>query len=126
MMHDVATIPTVIYANTIDGVQYDCEPSADDIQRAIDEKQFEFRGFQTHHDELMDEWKNGASSAREFNELMRAYHTRRIAHFVDQGWNDPIILTVDGKMKDGLHRLKAAIFKGMGEVEVTIADDDPE
>ncbi|MFM2217075.1 MAG: hypothetical protein RL240_1393 [Planctomycetota bacterium] len=124
MMRKIADIPIVTYASTVDGVQMGCEPTRDEIQRAIDDKQFEQRGFQTHFDELQTEWESNVSSAQEWNERIRTYHTRRIAHFVVQGWTDPIILTAGGKMKDGLHRFKAAIFMGMVEVEVTISDED--
>ena len=124
MMRRIADIPFVPYANwDANGVQIPCEPSPEDIQRAIDDKQFEQRGFQTHHDELKAEWEKNVTSAGEWNERVRAYHTRRIAHFVVQGWSDPIILNANGTMKDGLHRFKAAIFMGKDEVEVTISDE---
>ncbi len=52
---------------------------------------------------------------------MRKYHAR-IAFFVVNGWDEPIVLNTDEhKIKEGLHRLKAAIFLGWETVEVDVA-----
>jgi hypothetical protein len=124
MWKKIADIPFVRYENTFNGIVLSCESSHENIQLAINNKEFEQRGFQTHNDELLAEWKKNVSSAQELNERIRGYHTRRIAHFVVHGWTDPIILDADGEMKDGLHRLKAAIFMGKDEVEVVILKPD--
>jgi len=49
------------------------------------------------------------------------YHARRIAFFIVNGWSEPIVLRGDGcTIEDGLHRLKAALYKGIPEVEITV------
>ena len=88
-----------------------CEPSKADIQKAVDEKDFESRRFQEDFYELIAEWE--AASKPERYERMRKYHAKRIAFFVVNGWDGPIVLNTDEhKIKEGLHRLKAAIFLG--------------
>ena len=48
---------------------------------------------------------------------------RRIVYFVVNGWEEPILLCKDGcTISDGLHRLKAAIYLGLEEVEVKLGD----
>jgi hypothetical protein len=120
----IAEIPFVPYGFRQDGNDYSCEPSHQEIQCAIDKGQLEDRGFQTHLDELRSEWASNARSLQEFADRQREYNARRIAYFVVHGWTDPITLTAAGNMRDGLHRLKAAIFLGKDEVEVIVLNDD--
>jgi hypothetical protein len=136
----IADIRNVKYGFNELGKVYYCEPSPVDIQFAIDHGQLEDRGYQTYDNDLMREWKEGlrfepdegssfdaeeeSRSLQEFADRCRRYHAKRIAYFVVNGWTDPIILNADGSMKDGLHRFKAAIFKGMDEVDVTISEPD--
>lgn len=111
---------------------YLAEPSRMEIQFAIDNGHLEDRGYQTHFDELNREWEEGLSfepedelrSLQELADRQRRYHAKRIAHFVVHGWSDPISLRGDGKITDGSHRLKAAIFMYMDEVNVIISNDD--
>lgn len=125
MMRKIVDIPFVRYANRdANGVSISCEPTREDIQLAINYKEFEQRGFQSHLNELRAEWEKNVRNGQEWNERIRVYHTRRIAYFVEHGWVDPIILNPDGTMKDGLHRLKAAIFMDKDEVDVIISDSD--
>ena len=119
MKRKILEIPPVLYGYSDNGVFYSCEPSLEDIQLAIKESQLEERGFQSHLEELKTEWQAKAKTRPKYDDLVRIYHARRIAQFVVHGWTAPIILTADGRMNDGLHRLKAAIFNGMEEVEVT-------
>jgi hypothetical protein len=116
----ISEIPPVLYGYRDDGIFYSQEPSPEDIQLAIKENQFEERAYQTDLEELKTEWRAKAKTRQECDDLVKTYHARRIARFVVHGWTDPIALTADGRMNDGLHRLKAANFKGMDEVEVTI------
>jgi hypothetical protein len=125
MIRRIADIPFVRYVNTdTNGVNILCEPTREDIQLAINNKEHEQRGFQSHLNELEAEWGKNVKNGQEWNERIRVYHTRRIAHFIVHGWIDPIILNADGTMKDGLHRLKAAIFMGKDEIDVIISDGD--
>ena len=111
---------------------YLAEPSHMEIQYALDNGLFESRGYQTHHDELNHEWKEGLSfeldeesrSLQEFADRKKSYHAKRIAHFVVHGWSDPIILDANGRITDGSHRLKAAIFMRNDEIDVIILDSD--
>jgi heterodisulfide reductase subunit B len=52
-------------------------------------------------------------------EWIKKYHAKRIAFHVVIGWHERIVLNEDKKtIKDGLHRLKAAIFLGCDTVEI--------
>ena len=97
-----------------------CDPSPADIDQAIEARTFESRGFQTHLHELEAEWAN-SSSVQEYSTKVKTYHAQRIAHFVYHGWTEPVVLSEDKKIIDGLHRLRAAIHKNMLEVEVIIS-----
>lgn len=110
-------IPYGFYLN---GVPIVCDPTSGDISAAIAAKAFESRGFQSQLRELEAEWAN-SSSVEEYSTKVRTYHAQRIAHFVYHGWTEPIALTEEKKITDGLHRLRAAIHKGMLEVEATIS-----
>lgn len=102
-----------------------CEPTDDEIKKAVQDKDIDSRSFQGCIDELNDEWNKHAQNENEYYLLQKKYHVKRIAYFVVNGWNDPIIVVhKDGcKIKDGLHRFKAAIFKGMDTIDVEVADD---
>lgn len=107
------------YGFYLDRTPIVCDPSPADIDQAIKADEFELRGFQTHLGELQAEW-GSALTAEDYCIRVKTYHARRIAQFVRHGWTDPIALTKDKAITDGLHRLRAAIHKGMEEVEVTI------
>ena len=95
-----------------------CEPSTEEIQKAVREKDVEKREFQKDLPELIAEWQQ-LSGPERYNQI-RKYHARRIAFFVLNGWDDhPIILKQDGReVEEGSHRLRAAIHLGMDTVEV--------
>jgi hypothetical protein len=95
-----------------------CEPSKEEIQKAVDEKNFETRGFQEHEHELRAEWEQVDGPER--YDRIRNYHARRIAFFVLNEWDKyPIILKKDGReVSEGSHRLRAAIHLGMESVAV--------
>jgi hypothetical protein len=96
-----------------------CEPSIEEIQKAIQENDLETRSFQTDLTELNAEWNRKANNEDEYYALQKKYHSRRIAFFIVNGWADPILLYKDGcKIKDGLHRFKAAIYLKMEVIDV--------
>lgn len=100
-----------------------CDPSDEDVQRALDEGQLEERDYQADVEELKSEWYSASKGGRDSDEWVRqvkGYHARRVAFFVENGWDDPITITSDGQIRDGSHRLRAAIFKGRGEVDVVV------
>ena len=68
-----------------------CEPSTEEIERAVRENNLEHRGFQGDLPELQQEWSK-ASSPEEWYDKVRKYHARRIAFFVVNNWKRPIIL----------------------------------
>ena len=118
----ISELPEPHYGVLQDGRFYDFNPAQADIQRAIDEKRFDARGFQTHKEELKAEWLRDCNeSADEYCRLQKEYHAARIAYFVVTGWIDPIKVAANGDMIDGAHRLKAAKFMGKDEVEIRIA-----
>jgi hypothetical protein len=79
-----------------------CEPSRNEIERAVRENNLPKRGFQEQLDELKAEWER---SGDERYYQIRMYHARRIAFFV-RNWDDsPIILKKD--MSEGSHRIRA-------------------
>jgi hypothetical protein len=101
-----------------------CDPSSDDIGQAVKNKEFAERGFQSHLAGIQKEWEAGSPTAEEYCRRVKTYHARRIAYFVENGWDgDPIELKPDGSVNDGLHRLKAAKYLGMEEVEIKIAGE---
>jgi hypothetical protein len=95
-----------------------CEPSKEEVQKAVDEKDLETRGFQEHEHELRAEWEQVSGPER--HDRVRKYHARRVAFFVVNGWdNYPIVLKEDGReVSEGSHRLRAARHLGMETVEV--------
>lgn len=120
IMKRVTEIPEATYGARHEGKLYLFNPTAEDIQRCIDQKEFEDRGYQSHKEELEVEWARDCVSLEEYCVRQRSYHARRIATFVVHGWTEPITLATNGDMIDGTHRLKAALFKSQKEVEVQI------
>ena len=118
MKKKVSEIRNVLYGEG----NVSCEPLPSDIADAIQSAEFELRGFQNDLPALKSEWDRAAqNNFDEFCRLVKTYHAKRIAFFVVHGWNDPIVLRSDGcTIEDGLHRLKAALYKGVPEVEVTV------
>ena len=54
------------------------------------------------------------------------YHAGRVAYLMFKGWDtSPIRLAADGDMLDGQHRLLAAVFLKIAEVDVLIPDSTP-
>ena len=121
---NVNEIKLVRYGDTFGSKVLLCEPSPADIQQALDEGRLEQRNYQTDLDTLVSEWKRATNDGQDQAEWVRqvtGYHARRVAYFVTHGWSDPIMLTADGRITDGSHRIRAAIFKGISKIEVRIA-----
>lgn len=104
------------------------EPTRDAVQKAIDNSELDSRNYQTDLDDLKEEWfgEVGSTSitnqdqALAFARAVRRYHSRRVAYFVVNGWIDPIHVNSDGVITDGSHRIRAAMHKGVAEVEVFV------
>lgn len=117
----VDKIQNVPFGAMHEGKAYDFNPTPEEIQKAIDNGQFEARGIQSHRDELDREWWVKANgNLDEIAKLQREFNARRIAHFVVNGWPDALRVERSGKMHDGTHRLRAAIHKGLKTVSVEI------
>src|SRR5262245_54533553 len=88
-----------------------CEPSPEEIKRAVLEKDVDKREFQKDLPELLAEWEQVSGPERYSH--IRKYHARRTAFFVLNRWdNYPIVLKQDShKLAEGSHRLRAAIQK---------------
>ena len=104
------------------------DPTHEDIEQAIKNSKLEERDLHTHGDALRREWAEGLSFPADYDvygRRCRTYHARRIAYFVVNGWDGELIeLKADGfSMIDGLHRLRAAIYKGQETVEVKVAGE---
>lgn len=93
-----------------------CEPSKDDIDRAVKKNDLEIRWFQRDINLIDGECK----LAENRYDCMRQYHARRIAFFVVNKWTNPIVLNREWRIKDGLHRLKAARYLGIEVVDIEI------
>ena len=101
-----------------------CEPTRQEIAQALEEQDFETRCYQDDLQELKAEWRK-ARNCEDFRSLVKKYHTRRIAYFVAKGWQNPITLRKDGRrIEDGLHRFKAAQYKGDKTIDVTISETE--
>ena len=103
-----------------------CEPSNEEIARAVRENRLEERGYQKHIQQLVAEWNRLSNgNPKLYNDYERQYHAQRIAFFVVKGWgNDPIVLRKDGRsMHEGLHRVKAAKYVGLETIDVVIRAD---
>jgi hypothetical protein len=97
----------------------------EDIQRVLNEGQLEERSHESHSDALNAEWNDASQGGQDRDEWLRqvkAYHLRRVAYFVAKGWTDPIIVTSDGRILDGSHRIRAAVFMGRTEIEVKMEE----
>jgi hypothetical protein len=102
-----------------------CEPTREQIERAIRVTDFDERGYQEHKKKLIDEWNRGDATPQQYNQREQEYHARRIANFAVNGWRGPPILKKDGcSVQDGLHRLKAARHRGQKTIRVRIMCDD--
>jgi hypothetical protein len=106
-----------------EGKVYDFNPTAQEIQQAIDSGQLEARGLQSHRDELDREWwERAKGDLDKIAKQQRAFNARRIAYLAVHGWPDPLRVERNGKMHDGTHRLRAAIHRELKDVAVEYAE----
>jgi len=112
------------YGDSTNGQTIVCEPTSKDICDALQAGRLETRNYQTDFEALKAEWVNESQKSSNpletWRRLVTNYHAGRIAHFVENGWDHPISVNSNDEVTDGTHRVKAAIFKGFSEVEVTI------
>jgi len=100
-----------------------CDPSKEDIEKAVKENNLDTRAFQANEREIAADWAMARLNGQDYS-VVKQYHARRIAFFVVKGWKDSITLNKDGyTVKDGLHRIKAAIYLGKTTVDVIIDGD---
>lgn len=112
------------YGDIINGQTIVCEPTSKDICDAILAGRLEKRNYQTDFEALKAEWiSESQKSSNPFETwqlLVTNFHAGRIAYFVQNGWDHPISINSNDEVTDGTHRVKAALFKGLSKIEVTI------
>ena len=123
MKKKVSEIFNTHYVETDGQNHVSCEPSKEGIEVAVHKNDLEKRGFQEYRPQLIAQWNEGGNFEG-YCDSARKYHASRIAFFVVNRWDDPIKLNKDEHtVKEGLHRLKAAIHLGIETVEVEICYD---
>lgn len=109
------------YGAVENGEFFDMEPTAQEIQAAINANELDERPFSENAAALLHEWTTNAKGiVSEVARLQRDYHAKRIAYFVVKGWADPIRMDANGGFHDGQHRLKAAKFLERETIAVQI------
>jgi hypothetical protein len=117
----ISEISFLRFGETDGKTQICCDPSSDDIDAAINSRNLETRSFQDDLELLKSEWHNEENFEKRCT-LIKQYHARRIAFFVVNGWDDPIVLNVDSRtVKDGLLRLRAAIHMRWDMIDAATA-----
>lgn len=115
----VNEITLVPYGDPASGVLH--EPSTDDVQGALEKGALDERDFQRDLEELKAEWRQASNNdADAWAREVKNYHARRVAWFVTHGWNDPITIGSNNVIRDGSHRIRAAIFLGHEEIDVVV------
>ena len=105
------------------------EPSGEEIRQAVEKGDLEERGMDEHQAEIKA-WllvgSNNGSDVAAWVRMMKAYHTKRVAHFVVKGWPEedphPITINKQNQVTAGNHRVRAAHYMKMNEVEVRVAE----
>ena len=78
MWKKIADIPFVRYENTFNGIVLSCESSHENIQLAINNKEFEQRGFQTLGTKLHPKTQvNHGILAQECGDLMKRFFAEK-------------------------------------------------
>ena len=123
-MRNISDLVILPYGDNIGGRSIDCEPRREDIDDAILAGRLETRNYQMDIEALKNEWisecRNSPDPLVTWKRLVTGYHAGRIAHFVVNGWEIPISINANNAVTDGTHRIKAAIFMGWVEVQVTV------
>ncbi len=101
----------------------------DDVQKTIDNKNFETRIHHTN-ETLKGEWNN-ALNFEKSHELQTKFHTERVAAIVnDKLYNQPIIVNKisneEFQLIDGGHRVHAADFLDIDELDAIIIEVNPD
>jgi|GEM_PF-6738287 len=103
------------------------EPTVLEIYQAVAAGDTEVRAYDdTHKPALYEEFHRQSGffppnpeGINLFIDAVRKYHARRVAYFVLSDWENQIIgLDENGCLRDGGHRLRAAMFMGWDEVWV--------
>jgi hypothetical protein len=104
------------------------EPSEEEIRQAVEKGELEQRGMDEHQAEIKSSLlagSNNGSDVAAVVRMMKDYHTKRVAYFVVNGLSegDPHPITVNGQnhVVAGNHRVRAARYLKMDEVEVEVA-----
>lgn len=128
--------PLILYDDTIGALgTFSEEPTLMGIRRAVDDGDVDLRPYHTVRGQvLMQECgalvnfnPNGLINLGPLLSEFQKYHARRVAFFVLNEWTDQIIgLNEDGKLCDGGHRYRAAIFMGWDEVWIERPKTDEE
>lgn len=88
----------------------DFDPTCEEIEQAIADRDFVDKPHHGREEELNREWI--AAAKGDINEAyrqQRLHHARRIAYFVVHGWADPVeVRRSNGTVKGGTHRIRAA------------------
>jgi hypothetical protein len=117
----VHTIQDRIYIDSAPSGQMNVEPLDADIQAALDAGRFSAVIFSEHGQAFSSQlWMDCGQIPEKYIQAKKAEHAARIAGFVTKGWKSPLRIRPDGVMMDGTHRLKAAKFKGLKEIECWI------
>ena len=101
----------------------------EDVLTAIKNNQFDSRPFQSvevnrEFQQLLDKLSKEGKTNPEKDELLkihaRNYHIERTAYFVNNISQEPITVTLDNKVKDGIHRIMAALVRNEKEISYVI------
>jgi hypothetical protein len=101
----------------------------EDVLVAIKNNQFDSRPFQSaevnqEFQQLLDKLSKEGKSNSEKDELLkihaRNYHIARTAYLVNNISQEPIIVTIDNQVKDGIHRIMAAIVRNEKEISCVV------
>lgn len=76
------------YGWKIDGKTVFTNPTEELINKAIEKNELEKRGLQQYESSLFEEWNHVASGDRA--RAVQQYHSRRVAFFCVNRWEDPI------------------------------------
>ena len=103
------------------------EPSEEEIRQAVEKGELEERGMDEHQVQIKASLlagSNNGSDVAAVVRMMKDYHTKRVAYFVVNGVpeGDPHPITINGQnqVTAGNHRVRAARYLGMNEVEVEV------
>jgi hypothetical protein len=106
------------YGWRIDGKIVHTNPTQQLIDEAIKKNELEQRGLQEYESSLFHEWDRVPSLDRA--RAVQQYHSRRVAFFCVNGWEEPIKICVHDVLEDGAHRLLAARHRKLETIDCII------